>query len=495
MGGRSSSQEAYEAGMKNLNKFIEAIQNGDNRYMVVDVREAIKNGAVAMELKDDAFLRQKIDEIAQSFDANTIPTDVRVTQETETILGESGTLAFQYDSGGRLASVEKNGSPYHAYEYDDNGNRLSLVGSSGTLLGTYDAQDRLLTYGAVSFSYLKTGELHVRTVGNDSTLFNYDAFGNLMSAELPDGTSIEYVIDAQNRRVGRKINGVLVQAFLYGSQLNIAAELDAQGSIVNRFVYGTRSNVPDYLVRSGSLYRIISDQRGSVRLVVDAATGAVVQKLDYDEFGQVTFNSNPGFQPFAFAGGLYDTATGLLRFGTRDYDPSIGRWTAPDPVQFRGNEVNLYEYVLGDPVNFIDPHGFEIRTPANGPPNSNQSFPASDGGKTVRSYGPDGKAVRDVDYGHDHGAGDPHAHDWDWSRRNPRQPGRPIEPGDLPAAAAEGAGVGAGTVAAMVAVLMVIPLNALETPSPQSGWCQIEGWCPDPDPRVRKTPFCPDWLR
>jgi RHS repeat-associated protein len=419
----------------------------------------------------------------------------RVTQETETILGESGTLAFQYDSGGRLASVEKNGSPYHAYEYDDNGNRLSLVGSSGTLLGTYDAQDRLLTYGAVSFSYLKTGELHVRTVGNDSTLFNYDAFGNLMSAELPDGTSIEYVIDAQNRRVGRKINGVLVQAFLYGSQLNIAAELDAQGSIVNRFVYGTRSNVPDYLVRSGSLYRIISDQRGSVRLVVDAATGAVVQKLDYDEFGQVTFNSNPGFQPFAFAGGLYDTATGLLRFGTRDYDPSIGRWTAPDPVQFRGNEVNLYEYVLGDPVNFIDPHGFEIRTPANGPPNSNQSFPASDGGKTVRSYGPDGKAVRDVDYGHDHGAGDPHAHDWDWSRRNPRQPGRPIEPGDLPAAAAEGAGVGAGTVAAMVAVLMVIPLNALETPSPQSGWCQIEGWCPDPDPRVRKTPFCPDWLR
>lgn len=82
MGGRSSAQEAYEAGMKSLNKFIEAIQNGDNRYMVIDIREAIKNGAVAMELKDDTFLRQKIDEIAQSFDANAIPADVRVTQET-----------------------------------------------------------------------------------------------------------------------------------------------------------------------------------------------------------------------------------------------------------------------------------------------------------------------------------------------------------------------------------------------------------------------------
>ncbi len=82
MGGRSSAQEAYEAGMKSLDKFIQAIQNGDGRYMIVDIREAIKNGAVAMELKDDTFLRQKIDEIAQSFDANAIPTDVRVTQET-----------------------------------------------------------------------------------------------------------------------------------------------------------------------------------------------------------------------------------------------------------------------------------------------------------------------------------------------------------------------------------------------------------------------------
>ena len=106
MGGRSSAQEAYEHGMKSLNKFIEAMQNGDGRYMVVDIREAIKNGAVAMELKDDTFLRQKIDEIAQSFDANAIPTDVRVTQETVNYVpdngggggGNTGTLPAGYKS-------------------------------------------------------------------------------------------------------------------------------------------------------------------------------------------------------------------------------------------------------------------------------------------------------------------------------------------------------------------------------------------------------------
>jgi len=419
----------------------------------------------------------------------------RITQAAETTLGASLDLGFHYDSAGRISLVERNGVADRSFEYDDNGNRLRLVSPSGTTLGTYDDQDRLLTYGGATYSYSKTGELHTRTVGGQTTELNYDVFGNLLLARLPNGTDVEYVVDAQNRRVGRKVSGVLTQAFLYQDQVNVVGELDGQGNVVSRFVYATRSNVPDYLIRSGTTYRIVTDHRGSVRLVIDVVTGVVVQRMDYDEFGRVTANSNPGFQPFGFAGGLYDEATGLTHFGTRDYDAYTGRWTSPDPVIFRSNEVNRYQYVLGDPINFVDPHGFEIRTPASGPPNSSQQFPAADGGKTVRDYGPDGRATRDVDYGHDHGAGDPHAHDWDWSRDRPRGPGRPIEPGDIPVAAGEAAGVGAGTVAAIVAVLMVIPLNALDTPPPESGWCQIEGWCPDPDPRARKTPFCPEWLR
>lgn len=64
------------------------------------------------------------------------------------------------------------------------------------------------------------------------------------------------------------------------------------------------------------------------------------------------------------------------------------------------------------------------RTPATGEPGTKQEFPDSKGGKTVREYGQDGKATRDTDYGHDHGAGDPHVHDWDWSKDSPRQPGK-----------------------------------------------------------------------
>ncbi len=63
--------------------------------------------------------------------------------------------------------------------------------------------------------------------------------------------------------------------------------------------------------------------------------------------------------PFGFAGGLYDPDTGLSRFGYRDYDAYTGKWTAKDPIGFDGGDTNLYGYVLGDPVNFVDPTGLD----------------------------------------------------------------------------------------------------------------------------------------
>jgi len=106
------------------------------------------------------------------------------------------------------------------------------------------------------------------------------------------------------------------------------AELDGAGMLVSRFVYGAKGNVPAYMVKGSTTYRIISDHLGSVRLVVDASNGAVAQRIDYDEFGNITTDTNEGFQPFAFAGGLYDPDTELTRFGARDYDPVVGRWTS-----------------------------------------------------------------------------------------------------------------------------------------------------------------------
>jgi hypothetical protein len=47
----------------------------------------------------------------------------------------------------------------------------------------------------------------------------------------------------------------------------------------------------------------------------------------------------------------------LVRFGARDYDAQVGRWTARDPILFAGGQANLFVYVGNDPVNLIDPTG------------------------------------------------------------------------------------------------------------------------------------------
>jgi RHS repeat-associated protein len=126
-----------------------------------------------------------------------------------------------------------------------------------------------------------------------------------------------------------------------------------------------------------------------VRLVVNVSTGVVAQRIDYDEFGVVTLDTSPGFQPFGFAGGLYDPDTKLIRFGARDYDPETGRWTAKDPIGFGGRDPNLYGYALAHPINLADLNGLDIMIIEGGPAGSNRAghTAAAVSGEGVYSWG------------------------------------------------------------------------------------------------------------
>ena len=300
----------------------------------------------------------------------------RIVEKHETIGSATTDYEYVYDDAGRLWQVKVGGSVVETYTYDDNGNRVSKDPSVGaTLVGVTNDWDQLECYAqntspcdGLAYTYTLNGELATRTeVGSgDVTSYSYDALGNLREVELPDGTVITYLIDGLNRRVGKVVNGVLEKRWLYLDGLRIAAEIEVASNVTTRFVYGTRGNIPDYMVRSGTTYRIISDHLGSPRLVVNTSTGAVVRRMEYDVFGQVQDDPGSGIEhggwiPFGFAGGLYDPDTGLVRFGARDYDPETGRWTAKDPIGFAGGDTNLYGYVANDPVNWRDPQVYLLR--------------------------------------------------------------------------------------------------------------------------------------
>jgi RHS repeat-associated protein len=293
----------------------------------------------------------------------------RITEKTDVLGGTSHDWKYVYDPAGRLTDVTEDGNFEAHYGYDGDDNRTVFTNASGTVNPTYDVQDRLTIYGPATYAFTANGELTSKTVGGQVTSYTYDALGNLLHvglpAALPDGAqTIDYVVDGQNRRVGRKVNGTLVQGWLYQDQLRPVAQLDGSGTnVVARFVYGSKPNVPDYMVTSGGTYRILSDHLGSPRLVVDANSGSVLEIINFDEFGNETdtlAGTLPtGYVriPFGFAGGLYDPDTGLVRFGARDYDASVGRWTEKDPILFSGGQNNIYVYTGNDPVNKGDPSG------------------------------------------------------------------------------------------------------------------------------------------
>jgi RHS repeat-associated protein len=297
---------------------------------------------------------------AASYDTASLPRDGlgRIRTKTETIAGVATSWGYEYDLRGRLIRVNKDGILASEYSYDDNGNRLSETTAAGTVTSAHDDQDRLLTRGALSFSYRPSGELESTLDAGSGALttYSYDALGNLLSVVLPDARVITYVADGRGRRVGRAVDGVLLQGLLYRDQLRVAAEVDGAGQVVSQFVYTGVDHSPDAMRRGGQIFRFIKDQLGSVRMVVNVATGEVVQALNYDAFGVVLQDTNPGFQPFGFAGGLYDPDTGLVRFGARDYSALAGRWTSKDPAGI-GVSANLYAYVGNNPVSETDPTG------------------------------------------------------------------------------------------------------------------------------------------
>jgi len=282
----------------------------------------------------------------------------RIVSKTDHFTGATTSCDYGYDTSGRLSDVTMNGQLQATYLFDVNGNlqlRTSLA--SGVEEGVTDGEDRMRSFGATTYSYGPNGDLTAKTTAGATTTYSYDRQGNLLWATLPDGRRIDYVVDGRNRRVGKKVNGALVEGFLYDGKLRPVAWLDGAGAVKATFVYGLHVNVPEYMTTSAGTFRILTDHLGSPRLVVHTASGAVAQRMDYDSYGMVLADTAPGFQPFGFVGGLFDRDTELVRFGARDYDPSIGRWANKDPIRFAGGATNLYEYVGNDPVNLTDPEG------------------------------------------------------------------------------------------------------------------------------------------
>jgi RHS repeat-associated protein len=277
----------------------------------------------------------------------------RIARKAESVAGSARVYTYTHDANNQLLQVWRDGALFESYVYDANGNRSSRqVPGASVETATYDAQDRLMQRGSLAYAFDADGYL----TGRGGDTFTYSARGELLRAVI-GGQAITYGYDAWGRRVSRT-DSAGARQYLYGrpdNLLQLTASRDSGGALT-QYSYDDTGRL-FALQRGGAWYFVAADAAGTPRAVANAA-GAVVKTLDYDAFGNLLVDSNPAFElAIGFNGGLADPATGLTRFGWRDYDPAAGRWAARDPLLFEGEAANLYAYVGNNPVNLVDPTG------------------------------------------------------------------------------------------------------------------------------------------
>ena len=102
----------------------------------------------------------------------------------------------------------------------------------------------------------------------------------------------------------------------------------------------------------------LNDHLGSARVLYGSGWSA-----SYYPFGELVFQAgSEGDNHFDFTGHERDRRTGLLYAGARFYNPWLGRWLGVDPLFKKHYEWSPYNYVLNNPLIFVDLDGKQVRT-------------------------------------------------------------------------------------------------------------------------------------
>jgi len=269
-------------------------------------------------------------------------------------LSEHGTYTYQYDELYRLTSADNPTIPGEAYTYGALGNRLSSVATTG--VWSYNANNELTGFDAVSFTYDDAGNQASKTVGTTTTSYHYDIEDRLVRVEDGSGTTIaEYYYDPFGRRLWKEAGGSRTY-FGYADE-GLIAEYDASGNQTREYGYApgsTWSTNPLFLKQGSTYYWYQNDHQGRPQKIV-TSSGAVVWSATYDSFGNCQVDASSTItNNLQGPGQYYDAETGLYYNLNRYYDPQTGRYLTTDPIE---DGLNLYAYCFNDPVNLMDPEG------------------------------------------------------------------------------------------------------------------------------------------
>ncbi|MGH9166603.1 MAG: RHS repeat-associated core domain-containing protein [Acidimicrobiia bacterium] len=273
-----------------------------------------------------------------------------------------GWNTYAYDNANRLESATEGGVTT-AFGYDGAANRTSVqVGGDPAVTTSYDdAGYPDSASDGTDYVTDALGELMSITKGGSTSSFVYDAWGRTSSAATPSG-SFTYVLDALDRTIS-KAAGLSSTSFAYVGTTEDPAAVTS-GATTTHFDYTTGGPLAE---RTGATVRYdLLDLHGDV-VGLALSGGSSEGSATFDAWGTKTASS--GVQSvLGFQADLTDTATGLVDMGTRQYLPSLGRFTTSD-VLFgdprNPTSLNQFVYAHDNPVSLSDPDGMCPRDPDN----------------------------------------------------------------------------------------------------------------------------------
>jgi len=307
----------------------------------------------------------------------------------------------------------------------------------------YDAWGNLLGGGAWAGPAEPNGKLiHVPGVQD----VDYDGAGRLRALETlmggPRTLNIEYNVEGQPVSVSSTGHDPVSLEYGVGAQLLSRTEHQGGSEITDVYVGGYRARYKDDLLQEE--YVTLSAPTGPLGTILWSSTGAAIEYVLTDNLGsgERTYSSGGTFlegdertydawgnarsaewgysdgpdadacfseSEVGYTGHRATADAGLIDMGLRHYDPSMRRFTSPDPVipnPLDPQSWNRYAYARGNPTTLVDPNGAAPYDPWSGTAQCDVNCSGGAGGPVgtigvgivllQRNWGDIGRGLRDI---------------------------------------------------------------------------------------------------